>query len=1099
MSQTTDLAITLEARDINGNAISQAHIYERYTYLLTISNTGVPVSDATFNLSLSSLEEIESVVAQNILGGALSPSNVGINQTSVSGSLPDMPNSSSVEILITVRAEPTFLGGATATATVQPPAGTTDVNPATNDSVISIIMTERDIVFDITQSQITPAAGAALTNWGDMVVYEMTITNNSSIEYPLEDFNMFVGNVNRAGSAVYTFNDLQCVSSNGMNCPTLDGLSTTTSSNVIGSFNYYSHGRPIVFDSGASFTIQVSYTLDEGDCDPFAENVPLVMANNLSIVPFLNNTGFDQSISTETTTLINDPCQCVELETEVARTNPSASSITTWNDVVTYEFTYKNNGPVDVPAFIYMVNSSTAGTEMEILTAECIATTGSLDCTDLNIVITPDTRWLTNQFQFPANSTAVIRSTVRFAPPTCTPGGILPSVGTRGVATELDPDILECDSSNNSAIDRIDGLPVDPCDNNPGSSNVIEISEEQVDPTPGARSYPYGDVKYEIVMRNVDTLDHQIRFKDIQFSDGTGILKSIVCTGSAGGASCPTSLNAQIDQANQNGDTFWEILDTENFIMPAGSSLTFEKIINWRPPCQDTVFNVSDNLLLEAIDSNLDAIASVIAGVATPMVPCVDIVVQTFPSITSAPINTDFEWIVDITNSNVSVDASGLTFNNLMHPDFEITGTPTCSVITGTASCMPTFNINGNAIDAVIPSMNSGSTIQVRIPVRTPSYGGSFENRAEVHPDFEVTGETTPSSNISTSSLFILTTQTSKEFSPSIINSGEVSTLTFTLRNSVGLPAQSGISFTDNLPAGMTISGEAIWVDQNGASGTFSGTIGGDVFGVQDLSFPSGIDEVSFAVEVTCTEPGIYINDFQNFSALNNIDVSTVFASLEVLPVLDLAILKTVDNLEPEVNDSITFTIEVQNLQTADATGVTVQENLPSGYTYISHSTDMGVFEPLSGIWRVGDLAAGATTSMQITVSLNIPGEFVNIVTVDSSSPFTDVDLENNTAEAFARPDCIVVPEGFTPNGDGRNDIFEIRCINLYPECELVIVNRYGSTVYKATNYQNDWDGTPTQGLLYDSDRTLPTGTYYWKLDLKDGSQARVGWLYINY
>lgn len=1099
-AQTTDLAITLEAQNLSGNSISQAHIFERYTYLITISNTGAPVDDSIFGFNLSSVEEIESALAQNILGGAAAPVNIDINQGTVTGTLPSMPNSSSVEVLITVRADPTFLGGATATTTVQPPSGTTDVNPATNDSVISIIMTERDIIFDIAQSQIIPSGGAALANWGDTVRYEMTITNNSSIEYPLEDFEMFVNNVNRAGSAIYTFIDLQCISSNGMNCPTLDGLSNVATTDVIGNFRYYIHGESIVFPAGASFTMEVSYSLDEGSCDRDARNIPLIMGNRLTITPFLNNTNFTQTIRTETTTLSNDPCQCVDLETEVIRISPTASSINSWTDVVTYEFTYTNNGPVEVPAFVYMVNSSTAGTLIDIISAECVSSTGSVSCNDFNIIITPDTRWVTSQFPFPPNSSITIQVTVVFSPPECTEGGALPSLGVRGVATESDPNIIECDTSNNSAFDRIDGLPVDPCDNDPGNGGgIIELTEEQISPAPGAGPYPYGDVRYEIVMRNIDTVAHQIKFKDIQFTDGTGILRSIDCTGATDGAVCPSNLNAQIDQPNQNGDTFWEILDSDGFVMPASSSLTFEKVINWRPPCQSTPFSVSDNLLLEALDQNLDPIASATTSVATPMVPCVDIVVQTFPSITSAPINTDFEWVVDIANSNVSVDASNLTFNNLMHPDFEITGTPTCSVISGTANCMPTFNINGNAIDAVIPNMNSGSTLQVRIPARTPSYGGSFENRAEVQPDFEVTGETTPSSNISTSSLFILTTQTRKDFEPSIINSGETSTLTFTLRNSVGLPAQSGISFTDNLPAGMTVSGEAFWVDQNGATGTFSGAVGGNSFGIQDLSFPSGTVEISFAIEVTCTEPGIYTNDFQNFSGLNNIDVSTVFASLEVLPVLDLAVIKTVDILYPEIEDTVTFTIEVQNLQTADATDVTVLENLPSGYTYVSHSADMEFFDPLSGVWQVGDLAAGATTSMQITVSLNIPGEFVNVVTVDSGSTLTDVDPENNTAEAFARPDCIVVPEGFTPNSDGRNDTFEIRCIDLYPESELVIVNRYGSTVYKATNYQNDWDGTPTHGLLHNSDKKLPTGTYYWKLDLKDGSQARVGWLYINY
>lgn len=113
--QTTDLSTTVEAQDLTGNSISQAHFYERYTYLVTISNTGAPVANADFNLSLSSVNNIESAVAQNNLGGALSPAVINILGSSIDGILPNMPNSSSIEILVTVRASPIFLGGATAT------------------------------------------------------------------------------------------------------------------------------------------------------------------------------------------------------------------------------------------------------------------------------------------------------------------------------------------------------------------------------------------------------------------------------------------------------------------------------------------------------------------------------------------------------------------------------------------------------------------------------------------------------------------------------------------------------------------------------------------------------------------------------------------------------------------------------------------------------------------------------------------------------------------------------------------------------------------------------------------------------------------------
>jgi len=68
----------------------------------------------------------------------------------------------------------------------------------------------------------------------------------------------------------------------------------------------------------------------------------------------------------------------------------------------------------------------------------------------------------------------------------------------------------------------------------------------------------------------------------------------------------------------------------------------------------------------------------------------------------------------------------------------------------------------------------------------------------------------------------------------------------------------------------------------------------------------------------------------------------------------------------------------------------------------------------------------------------------------------------------------IKIPTLFTPNGDGKNDAFEIRGLQLYAENELVIINRWGNEVYRQQNYQNNWRGDG-----------LNEGTYYYLLRLK--------------
>jgi gliding motility-associated-like protein len=89
------------------------------------------------------------------------------------------------------------------------------------------------------------------------------------------------------------------------------------------------------------------------------------------------------------------------------------------------------------------------------------------------------------------------------------------------------------------------------------------------------------------------------------------------------------------------------------------------------------------------------------------------------------------------------------------------------------------------------------------------------------------------------------------------------------------------------------------------------------------------------------------------------------------------------------------------------------------------------------------------------------------------------------------------IPEGFSPNGDGINDFFVIRGIDRYPNNKILFFNRWGNKVYEANNYQNTWDGTVTKGLHIGADQ-LPAGTYFYVLDLGDGSSTYKGTVYLN-
>ena len=67
----------------------------------------------------------------------------------------------------------------------------------------------------------------------------------------------------------------------------------------------------------------------------------------------------------------------------------------------------------------------------------------------------------------------------------------------------------------------------------------------------------------------------------------------------------------------------------------------------------------------------------------------------------------------------------------------------------------------------------------------------------------------------------------------------------------------------------------------------------------------------------------------------------------------------------------------------------------------------------------------------------------------------------------------LLIYTGFSPNGDGINDTFTIQNVAAYPNNELLIYNRWGNEVYRATDYANDWAGRC-------AGQALPDGTYFY-------------------
>ncbi|WP_439709299.1 DUF7507 domain-containing protein [Algibacter lectus] len=212
----------------------------------------------------------------------------------------------------------------------------------------------------------------------------------------------------------------------------------------------------------------------------------------------------------------------------------------------------------------------------------------------------------------------------------------------------------------------------------------------------------------------------------------------------------------------------------------------------------------------------------------------------------------------------------------------------------------------------------------------------------------------------------------------------------------------------------------------------------------------------------------------------------------------DLSIDKVVDQAEPVVNNEVVFTITLTNEGSVTANNIVVEEFIPSGYEFISYIATAGTYSELDGEWTVPVLNEGDIQLLEITVEVLGTGNYLNTATIFSLDGGMDMNTSNNTSTAFVTPQCLEVYNEFSPNSDGDNDFFLISCIENYPNNKLEVYNRWGNIVYQAKGYSNTWDGTSNGRVTINEAKELPVGTYYYVLDLGNGSKPKTGWIYIN-
>ncbi|WP_223181534.1 proprotein convertase P-domain-containing protein [Sphingopyxis sp. LK2115] len=118
-------------------------------------------------------------------------------------------------------------------------------------------------------------------------------------------------------------------------------------------------------------------------------------------------------------------------------------------------------------------------------------------------------------------------------------------------------------------------------------------------------------------------------------------------------------------------------------------------------------------------------------------------------------------------------------------------------------------------------------------------------------------------------------------------------------------------------------------------------------------------------------------------------------------PYADLSLTKSVSNASPAFGASINYVLSVTNAggSTLTATGVTVQDTLPAGFTFTGAS-GFGSYSSSTGVWTVGSVPPGVTRTLTIsgTVAASAGASVTNSAEISASSAFDPDSVPGNGA-----------------------------------------------------------------------------------------------------
>ncbi|WP_170108569.1 DUF11 domain-containing protein [Flavobacterium kingsejongi] len=381
-----------------------------------------------------------------------------------------------------------------------------------------------------------------------------------------------------------------------------------------------------------------------------------------------------------------------------------------------------------------------------------------------------------------------------------------------------------------------------------------------------------------------------------------------------------------------------------------------------------------------------------------------DLIIQKTGSQT-ATAGAPITYTIKVSNGG-PLDVQGLTIQDLIPSDVQNvnwTATATgAAAINGTAAgTTNTIQLTGDiaAGPANYITINITGTVSPSPSATTVSNNATVTSSAAV-TDYNLANNSSSVTTIISKETNLAITKTVDNAMPSVGN-----TVVFTLVAANAGPSDgTGISVTDLLPAGYT------YITSTPAAGTAYVP----ATGIWTIGTLSNATSATLTITASVNPTGPYANTATINGTENDPTPENNSSTVTPVPIAtsDRSLVKTVDNENPAVGSTVTFSLAATNNGPSDGTGVTVMDWLPAGYTYVNSVAPVGTtYNSASGLWTIGTLASGTTATLTITATVNATGSYANTATItgNENDPTPGNDSSTSTPTAVPTSDRSIV------------------------------------------------------------------------------------------